>query len=65
MSVTGEPGLATGQSWRGGFVREGLEVGGSLLLTIVTLFATMKLLRVEELPALGALGGTIVDRFRR
>ena len=55
----------TGQSWRGGFVREGLEVGGSLLLTIVTLFATMKLLHVEELPALGALGGTIVDRFRR
>ena len=55
----------TGQSWRGGFLREGLEVGGSLLLTILTLFLTMKLLRVKELPALGALGGTIVDRFRR
>jgi putative peptidoglycan lipid II flippase len=55
----------TGDAWRGRWIREGLEVGGSLLLTIAALFATMKLLRVEELPAIAQLGGSFLDRFRR
>lgn len=55
----------TGDAWRGRWIREGLEVGGSLVLTIAALFGTMKLFRVQELPAIAELGGAVFDRFRK
>ena len=55
----------TGEAWRGRWFREGLVVGASLLVTLGALVGTMKLLRVEELPAIGELGGAVLDRFRR
>lgn len=55
----------TGDAWRAGWLREGLVVGSSLLVTVAALVGAMKLLRVEELPAIAELGGAVLDRFRR
>ncbi len=54
-----------GDGWRGGWVREGVIVGSSLLLSIALGWAAMKLLGVEELPAVAALGGAVLGRLRR
>jgi len=57
--------LWLGEGWRGGWMREGLFVGSSLLISIAAGWGAMKLFRVEELPAIAELGGAVFARFRR